>query len=270
MAGTHRPFAVNLLVVEDTPADVGQVEAAQALLSRYRAELGLGPAPAPARHAPSLVEQLAAVTEARVPVFSFAFGVPPAEALGRLRAAGSVLVGTATTVAEARALQGAMVGTMALVPQVVDAVRLPVLAAGGIMDGRGIAAALALGAAGAQMGTAFLACTDRGAPEAYRAAILAATEDATALTRAFSGRAARGIRNRFMTEMAPHEVDLPPYPVQNALTRDIRAEAARQGRAELLSLWAGQGLRLARPTTAAALVATLATETDAALQRLAR
>ena len=164
-----------------------------------------------------------------------------------------------------------MVGTISLVPQVVDAVRVPVIASGGIMDGRGIAAALALGAQAVQMGTAFLACDESGVPDAYKRAILEAREHETRLTRVFSGRPARGIVNRFMTEVernADRDAVL-PFPFQNALTRPLRSAAARQGRAEFLSLWAGQGVRMARRWPAAQLVAQLARETEAALRRLA-
>jgi nitronate monooxygenase len=144
---------------------------------------------------------------------------------------------------------------------------VPVVAAGGIMDGRGIAAALALGAGAAQLGTAFLTCDEAGVPEAYKQAILDAHEDQTRVTRAFSGRAARGIVNRFMQEIdAAGEVL--PFPLQNSLTRPLRTAAAGKGRAEFLSLWAGQGVRMARVQPAAELVATLVEETDAAIRRL--
>jgi nitronate monooxygenase len=121
------------------------------------------------------------------------------------------------------------------------------------------------------MGTAFLTCDEAGVPDVYKAAILAAREDQTRLTRAFSGRPARGIINRFMTEFdgADSARAILPFPLQNALTRPLRSAAAKQGRAEYLSLWAGQGLRLARHQPAAGLVARLASETEAAIQRLA-
>ena len=160
-------------------------------------------------------------------------------------------------------------------PQIVDAVRVPVVASGGIMDGRGIAAALALGAAGAQLGTAFLTCDEAGIPDVYKQAILDAHEDQTRITRAFSGRPARGIVNRFMNEVERKNENAPndpngsndpnailPFPLQNALTRPLRTAAAKQGRAEFLSLWAGQGVRMARRMKAKDLVATLAEETD--------
>jgi nitronate monooxygenase len=164
-----------------------------------------------------------------------------------------------------------MVGSISLVPQIVDAVRIPVIASGGIMDGRGIVAALALGASAVQMGTAFLTCHEAGAPEAYKNAILSAHEDQTRVTRAFSGRPARGIVNRFMAEVEQAgEGAILPFPLQNVLTRPLRSEAAKQGRAEFLSLWSGQGMRLARRQSAAELVARLAGEigtTIAGLQR---
>jgi nitronate monooxygenase len=241
-------------------------------------------------------EQLAAVLDSGAAVFSFTFGLLPASAIEAIKGRGMFLIGTATTVEEAIALEqvgvdavvtqgseagghrstfatpfeAGMVGTLALVPQVVDAVTVPVIASGGIMDGRGIAAALALGAHAVQMGTAFLTCDEAGIPPAYQEAILQAREHETRLTRAFSGRPARGIVNRFMTEVERADVTdaILPFPLQNALTRPLRTAAAQQGRAELLSLWAGQGVRLARRQTAATLIARLAHETEAVVQRL--
>ena len=163
-----------------------------------------------------------------------------------------------------------MVGTISLVPQIVDAVHVPVIASGGIMDGRGIVAALALGASAVQLGTAFLTCNESGVSEAYREAILSAREDQTQVTRAFSGRPARGIVNRFMTEVEFSDSSdcILPFPLQNALTRPLRSAAAKQGRAEFLSLWAGQGVRMARRQSAAELIARLAKETDTVLRGL--
>jgi nitronate monooxygenase len=142
------------------------------------------------------------------------------------------------------------------------------------MDGRGIAATLALGASGAQLGTAFLTCDEAGVPEAYKQAIMDAHEDQTRITRAFSGRPARGIVNRFMREIEapwwPQHSSILPFPLQNTLTRALRTAAAKQGRAEFLSLWAGQGVRMARRMKAAELVASLARETESAIVRLQR
>ncbi|MNE28610.1 Nitronate monooxygenase [compost metagenome] len=137
---------------------------------------------------------------------------------------------------------------------------IPVIAAGGIMDGRGIAACLLLGAQAAQLGTAFLCCPESGIPSIWKEAILAAGDDSTRLTRAFSGRLARGIANDFMRRLAAAEDEVPAYPVQNALTGDIRQAAVRQGRSEYLSLWAGQAAGMARTLPAGELVRTLMEE----------
>ncbi len=228
--------------------------------------------------------------------FSFTFGLLPESATRAIKDRGMFLIGTATTVDEAVALQKAgvdavvaqgsdagghrgtfsadfstaLIGTMSLVPQVADAVRIPVIASGGIMDGRGIVAALALGASAVQMGTAFLTCDEAGVPEAYKQAILNAREDQTHITRAFSGKPARGIVNRFMTEVekdgSPDSIL--PFPLQNKLTRPLRTKAAQQGQAEFLSLWAGQGLRLARRQPAAQLIARLKDEMETAMKTL--
>lgn len=274
---TRKPFAVNLFVPEPFDPSLYDPEEIGASLAAYREELRIE-VPEELSYVQSFEDQLAVVLEARVSVFSFTFGVPEKAHLDALREAGIVTAGTATTVREAVtveaagvdavAAQGAeagghrgtflgsyeagLVGTMALVPQVVDAVGIPVLAAGGIMDGRGLAAALALGAGGAQMGTAFLSCTESGAHEGYKRAVLAATEEETTVTHAFSGKAARGLKNRFTEEMAGAAV--PGYPVQNAHTRDIRAAAAKADRTEFMSLWSGQAPRLARPVSAAEVV----------------
>jgi nitronate monooxygenase len=138
------------------------------------------------------------------------------------------------------------------------------------MDGRGIAAALALGASAVQLGTAFLATDEAGAAECYKQALLGARDDATRVTRAFSGRPARGIVNRFMEEVDREPDAILPFPLQNALTRPLRTAAAKAGRAEFLSLWAGQGTRMARRIPAAELVARLVSETDATIARLAK
>ena len=165
-----------------------------------------------------------------------------------------------------------MIGTISLVPQIVDAVSVPVVASGGIMDGRGIAAALALGAGAVQMGTAFLTCNEAGTPHSYKQAILEAGEHQTRVTRAFSGRPARGIVNRFMDEVESSKVpeSVLPFPLQNAITRPLRTAAANLERPEFLSLWAGQGVRMARRLPAAELVSRLVAETEQAIARLDR
>jgi nitronate monooxygenase len=277
---TDRPFAVNLFAGGETDG-ASDIAPMLELLARWHDSLGL-PAPQPPE-LPSwtLEDQVAVVEAARVAVVSFTFGIPPADMMERLRRAGSFLIGTATTVDEARLIEAAgfdavvaqgaeagahrgtfaspfeaaLIGTMSLVPQVVDAVAIPVVAAGGIMDGRGVAAAQALGAVAVQMGTAFLLADEARTSAPYRKALLAArSSGVTVLTRAFSGRPARAVPNAFSDDVAAAGVAIPPYPVQHYLTRRMRAEAARQGKAEALSLWAGQGVGLIREGGAADLV----------------
>jgi nitronate monooxygenase len=150
--------------------------------------------------------------------------------------------------------EASLVGTMALTALILDAVDLPVIAAGGIMNGRGVAAALALGASAVQMGTAFLLSEQTGVSGPWRGAIETAGDDATRLTRAFTGRYARGIENRFMRELRAVEDEVPAYPVQNRLTQSLRAAAAKAGEPDMISLWAGQAVKLARPGDAGEMV----------------
>ena len=163
---------------------------------------------------------------------------------------------------------------MALTTLIGAAVDLPIIAAGGIMDGRGVAAGLAMGASAVQMGTAFLLADQTNASQPWRRSIAGVGDEPTRLTRAFTGRFARGIDNRFMREMRSVEGDVPAYPVQNRLTQALRAAASKAGDPEMLSLWAGQGVGLARPGDAGEMVQAWwreAKETAAALQsRMAR
>jgi nitronate monooxygenase len=293
---TPRPFGINLFAPQPPTEPPSDPSRALRRVSPFFAELGL-PAPAmPTQGGILFDEQLSAALETDASVFSFTLGVLPRKSIEAIRSRGMFLMGTATTVEEAVLLEKAgvdavvtqgseagghrgtfaadfnagMVGTMSLVPQVVDALKVPVVASGGIMDGRGITAALALGASAVQMGTAFLTCHEAGVPEAYKQAIVSACEHETRITRAFSGRPARGIVNRFMTEVEFGHGDdaILPFPLQNSLTRPLRTAAAKQGRPEFLSLWAGQGVRLARRQPASDLIARLAKETDAAIAAL--
>lgn len=297
-AETDRPFAVNLFILDAVGIDERQVARALELLAPYYAAAGLPPPGIPARWAEDFAAQFEALVDSRVAAASFTFGCLTADQVARLHAVGTAVIGTATTVAEARAwaavgadaicaqggeagghrgsfLTGSpesasenLIGTMALVPAICDAVSCPVIAAGGIMDGRGIAAALALGAWAVQLGTAFLLAPEAITSPPWRRAIAEAADDPTRLTRAFSGRYARGIENQFMRELRGAERELPAYPIQNALTQPLRAAAARAGNAELLSLWAGQGVRKARAMGAAELVQTLWAETQEAVRAL--
>lgn len=289
---TDRPFAVNLFVEGEVRRDDALIAAMIDRLRPWHEELGLQAPQPPADPQPVFRRQVEVVLEERVPVFSWTFGIPPADIMAACRERGIVTIGTATCVREAVALadagvdaivaQGAEagghqgsflkegdaapVGTLALVPQVADAVDLPVLAAGGIADARGIAAALCLGAAGAQIGTAYLPCPEAGTSAAHREALLTADDEATELTRAFSGRAARGIRNRMLEAL--RGVETPAFPLQNSLTQPLRKAAAATGRAEFLSLWAGQAAALVQAEPAGELTRRLAAETLALLGRL--
>ena len=291
---TSRPFGINLFAPTRPPDSVSIPKAMVERLGPYFTELGIPLPPSAPSPATSFAEQVAASVDTGASCFSFTFGLVPSDAVAQIKSRKLFLIGTATTVEEALKLeqlgvdavvaQGseagghrgtfdgdfgqAMVGSISLVPQVVDAVHVPVIASGGIMDGRGIVAALALGAQAVQMGTAFLTCNEAGVPEVYKRAILNAREDQTRITRAFSGRPARGIINRFMDEIDRREDSIPEFPIQNSLTRPLRTAAAKQGRAEFLSLWAGQGLRLARRQSAAELVQRLASEMEEAASRL--
>lgn len=295
-AGTPRPFGINLFSPLDPEPLPHDPQPAIEALAGYHRELGLAPPSLPSQLIQPFDDQLAAALETGATVFSFTFGPMPPHAMQRVKERGMFVIGTATTVDEAIALEqagceaivaqgseagahrgtfgsraafdSALIGTIALVPQVVDAVRIPVVASGGIMDGRGIAAALTLGAQAAQMGTAFLTTEEAGITKGYKSAILQARETDTRVTRAFSGRPARGIINRFMSEVeARGAAGNLGYPTQNAFTRPLRTEAARRDRPEFLSLWAGQGVRLARRAPAATLVEQLVTEMRAALEK---
>jgi len=292
---TSKPFNINLFVLGEPKADPQHVGRALELLAPIRAELGLPPGTPLERYCPDNAAQMEAVLEARPAMASFTFGILSREQIAAFKSRGVLVMGTATNVAEARAWEAAgadlvcaqgseagahrgtflgdaeqsLVGTMALVPQMVDAVRVPVIAAGGIMDGRGIAAALMLGAAGVQMGTAFLSSPESGISQAWREALRGAKDDSTRVSRIYSGRHARGIVNEFMRKLTPVVNDVPPYPIQNALTQPIRQAAAKAGRGEYLSLWAGQGAAMARGVPAAELFAALVRETYDALGRAA-
>lgn len=286
---TSRPFNVNLFVLEEPRPDDAtraRIQRAVELLAPIRRELGLDPERVPGRFCESPADQLAAVREAAPPVVSFHFGIPAKNELAALRSRGCLIAGSATNPAEARAweesgadfivAQGAeagghrgtfvgdfdesLIGTMALVPLVTAAVKTPVLAAGGIMDGRGIAAAMRLGAAGAQMGTAFLASAESGAHPEYKRTLNSPAAARTVVTRAFSGRPARGIVNRYLELLHPHQHEVPFYPVMNAMTADLRAASSKAGRMDYVSLWAGQGAPLSRALPAAELVRRLADE----------
>ncbi|MGA5822648.1 NAD(P)H-dependent flavin oxidoreductase [Kitasatospora sp. NPDC094028] len=286
-ARTARPFAVNLWVPQPGERELTLTEAEfTAHLGPLRPcldRLGLPDPEFPKTFGQDFEQQVEALLQARPPVFSFVMGIPPASVLAEARRRGIVTLGTATTVDEAVALDEAgvdaivasgsdagghrgaflrpveesLVGTFSLVPQVVDAVSAPVVAAGGIVDGRGIAAALALGADAVQIGTGFLATDESGASPAHKQALRGPDARVTVLTSAFSGRQARTIANRFVRDMAGQENRFAPYPVQGTLTAPIRRAAVERGLPDYLNLWAGQAAPLARPRPAREYLAAL-------------
>jgi nitronate monooxygenase len=282
---TAKPFALNIWIPTGDeaaslpPQDFSNyVEA----LRPYFEELALPLPDRPDRYMPDYDEQVAATLKAAPAVVSFVFGVPAPDLVEEAHRRGILLVGTATTVAEAVALEAggvdavvasgmesgghrvsflrpaeeSLIGTFALVPQVADAIKIPVIAAGGIVDRRGYSAARALGADGVQVGSAFLATRESAAVPAYREILHSPAAGETVLTRVLSGRLARGIPNSISRELS-EATETAPFPVQNWLTGRFRPQAAAQGNTELMSLWAGQGAPLIRHDSAADVLAEL-------------
>ncbi|MFL5511463.1 MAG: NAD(P)H-dependent flavin oxidoreductase [Gemmatimonadales bacterium] len=287
---TSRPFAVNLWVsMEDEgvrSSDEAAFNRSLAPLMGDLAELGV-PRPTYLPYSPTRFEDQARVLlDSNVPVFSFIFGIPPREILDECHAKGIITVGTATTPEEALALEQAgvdaivasgfeggghrgsflrsaddsLTGTISLVPRIVDLVDVPVIAAGGIADGRGIVAALALGADAVQMGTVFLVCEESGASPLHKKALLGPEAGHTSLTRGFSGRLARGIHNRLLEQLNQDGAEILPYPLQRALVRNLTMAAEAAGRWDLLPLWAGQSAPLLRFTGVNELLTSLVEE----------
>jgi nitronate monooxygenase len=273
---TSKPFAMNLWVsMEDDGAIESDGAAFQRALSHLAPHIeavgGTQPTFSPHKSI-RFEDQVRVLLDAKVPVFSFIYGVPPKEILEEARKQNIITIGTATTPDEALALEQAgvnlvvasgfeagghrgsflrssedsLTGTISLVPQTVDAVKIPVIAAGGISDARGIAAAFALGAEGVQMGTVFLACEESGAHPLHREAILSGKAGHTSLTRGFTGRLARGIHNELLQSLNQPETKILPYPLQRVLMRNLALPAQKAGNAGLLALWAGQSANLAR------------------------
>ena len=267
---TDAPFAMNLWVSDHDPGGLNltaaEFDRAYALFEPWFRELEVARPDMPERYHPSFALQVEALLEARPPVFSFVFGIPEASILDECRRRGIVTIGTATTIAEAGALDTARVdlivatgaeagghrpsflqraeecltGTLALVPMIADRVGVPVIAAGGIADRRGVRAAIALGAQAVQVGTAFLACEESGTHDAHRRRLFGPEAMQTTLTRSFTGRLARGMRNRWTEEMGHDPGRLPPFPVQGWFVGQLRAAAIAAGRDDLVSLWSGQ------------------------------
>jgi nitronate monooxygenase len=291
---TDNPFAVNLFTLDRrTVPSNEQIDEARKYLHKYYDQFGVSvPSTESVKLSIDPEAQLQTILEARVPVFSFTLGIPETHWIEEFKSKSTLLIGTATNVKEARALEAAgvdaitaqsseagghrgtfigsyensMIGALALIPQLADAVNVPIIAAGGIMDGRGIAAAFALGAQGVQLGTAFLTVSESPAHAAYKRAIQEHEADDTVITKVFSGGAARGIKNAFIE--ANSDKPLLPFPYQNSLTRPIRKIANETGQIEYTNLWSGQGGHLAREMSVNDLVKRLMTETEDVLNKL--
>lgn len=282
---TSNPFGINLFVPNEFKVTENEIKSSNQLLNPIRQQLHL---PQKENFEPpnfesvfeEFIQQIKVVIEEKVPICSFTFGIPSKKLVTELKKANMILMGTATTVTEAvqnqkagmdivvvqgseagghrgsfiNRSQESSIGLMSLIPQVVDNVSIPVVAAGGIMDGRGLIASKCLGAMGVQMGTAFLTCIESGAHKVYKEAILNAKEDETILTRSFSGKWARGVKNKFILEMKKHEASLPDFPIQNTLTQDIRKASILQNKHDFMSLWSGQSPRLAKNQTVESLI----------------
>ena len=282
---TNKPFIINLYLDRREPCVpvAEDVAALKAALAPVHAQLQAGEVPDPIDPLGNFDRQVAVVVEERVPVFSSHFGAPNATVMRALKANGTRVLATATTVEEARQLasagvdaiiaQGyeagghrgtfaapgrhAEIGTMALVPPIVDAVPVPVIAAGGIMDGRGIAAALMLGASGVQMGTAFVPCPETAVNSAHVQRLLAAAPGDAVLIDVVSGRPARLLRNKLVDLLEQNRAHRLAFPEQFSMTRKLRKVASGSDNADYLPMFAGQGVTLARAIPAAELIGSL-------------
>jgi nitronate monooxygenase len=295
---TSKPFAINLWVStsdrEASHISADRIEVKIREFRRYYAELGIETPPQVESTSQDFEAQARAVIDARPAVLSFIYGIPPAEILDECRRQEIKTIGAATTPEEAIALEKAglefivasgfeggghrgsflrspadsLIGSISLIPQVVDAVSVPVIASGGIADGRGLVAALALGAEAVQIGTAFLSCAGSGASKAYRAALGSQAAKWTGLTDGFTGRLARGIRNRLMDELTDMKSSPLPFPLQHAVTQTVASPASAQEKAELMTLWAGQSASLRHCTEATEFMTQLIAEVDACFSRV--
>jgi nitronate monooxygenase len=287
---TSKPFAMNLWVsMEDEGARTSDENAFNRSLAPLAAHIAALRAPRPTYKPYSPIrfeDQARVLLDEKVPVFSFIYGIPPQEILEECRAKHIITIGTATTPDEAAALQEAgvdaivasgyeagghrgsflkaaedsLTGTFSLVPQIADMVNVPVIAAGGIADARGIIAALAFGAEAVQMGTVFLACEESGASFLHRQALRGKQAGHTALTKGFTGRLARGIHNHLLEELSRKETEILPYPLQRRLVRNLAIPAELAGRSDLLPLWAGQSANLSTCTDVSAFLTSLVEE----------
>lgn len=283
---TDKSFAVNLFIPEKYHATREQIAKAEKAIHASSFELNYTINTTDTTYAPSFDDQMAVIIDEKVPIFSYTFGLLPKSWRDKLKLLNVKLLGTATTLQEAKLLEhtgadmivaqgteagghrgtfigqvkDALIGIHALIPSVVDHIKIPVIAAGGIMDARAILAALILGAEGVQMGTAFLTCVESGIHTHYKDALLKTTTDNTTLTRAFSGKFARGIVNQFINRMESYSDAILEYPIQNKLTSTMRREAAKANNIDFMSMWAGQAAYLCKDLPAAKLLQELQNE----------
>ncbi|EIM28538.1 NAD(P)H-dependent flavin oxidoreductase [Microvirga lotononidis] len=291
---TSKPINVNFFCHHSPVFDVEREAAWKQHLKDYYLELGLDPGmeTAPSARAPFDETFLGLVEEFRPEVVSFHFGLPHQELLKRVKDTGAKVLSSATTIDEARWLEdqgcdaiiaqgfeagghrgifltddiSTQVGTMALVPQVVDAVKVPVIAAGGIADARGIVAALALGASAVQLGTAYLFTPEATISSVHRQALKGAGAEKTALTNVFTGRPARGIVNRVMREIGPISELAPAFPLAGGALSPLRQKSEPLGSGDFMSLWSGQAALLSRELPAGELTRRLADEASERLR----
>jgi nitronate monooxygenase len=285
-ARTRKPFNLNFFCHAPPAPDAAREALWKKILAPYYRELGVDPAAAAAGplRAPFSAALAEVLAELRPAVVSFHFGLPSAELLARVRGCGAKILSSATTVEEARWLEArgvdaviaqgleagghrgiflsdelsSQLGTFALLPQIVHAVKVPVIAAGGIADARGVAAARALGAAGVQVGTAYLLCPEATTSRVHRAALQSEAARLTALTNVFTGRPARGIVNRIVRELGPISLHAPAFPSAAGAVAPLRARAESLGSGDFSPLWAGQNTSACREVPAAQLTRELA------------
>lgn len=291
---TDKPFAVNLFIPAKYHVTADQMQKACNDINQSCSELNLEIEPVSEPYTQSFEEQIQIIIEEKIAIFSYTFGTLHPSWISQLQKNHAILIGTATTLAEALLLEksgidiivaqgseagghrgtflgqaeDALIGLVSLIPQLIDQVKIPIVASGGIMDGRGISASIDLGAAGVQMGTAFLTCFESGIPDHYKQNLLEQREDNSVLTRAFSGKLARGIRNKFIDRMDSNTENILEYPIQNKLTTTMRKMAKEKNNIDFMSMWAGQSAQLCRQITASELITALVNETDAVYCRV--
>ncbi len=282
---TDKPFGVNLFITDPGKKEIPPGGQVAKLINDYADELGVE-LTGEVVPFPDFDEQIEVILENNIKVFSFTFGVPEKKYIERLKLNNTLVIGTATSVSEAVLLNKAgcdavvaqgfeagghrgsfenknnipLVGGITLLPQIADAIDIPLIASGGIMDGRGMYASFALGASAVQLGTAFLTCDEAEVNQSWIDLIKDSKDTSSALNNAFTGKFARGLNNRFMKELKRYEDEIPEYPIQHQLTRELRARAKEMNNTDFMSFWAGQGSPMNRSTTAEKLIKILIEE----------